>query len=173
MFFAEPELLLRTFLVAALAYAALVLLLRLSGKRTLAKWNAFDLVVTVALGSSFASVILSPDSPAAQGVLAFAALIAFQLAVTWVAVRMPRFEKAIKSRPAALLRDGKPDEAAMKRERVTLGEVRAAIRSQGIARLEEVALVVLETDGSISVIRDLGDGRPSALSDVRGFDAAS
>ncbi len=65
----------RTAVVGVLAYLALVLLLRVSGKRTLSKMNAFDLVVTVALGSTLATVLLSTDVALATGILAFTLLI--------------------------------------------------------------------------------------------------
>ena len=78
MFFDNPMALLRTLVVGTLAYVALVALLRLSGKRTLSKWNAFDMVVTVAFGSTLATALLSRDTTLAQGVLAFALLVALQ-----------------------------------------------------------------------------------------------
>jgi uncharacterized membrane protein YcaP (DUF421 family) len=161
-------LLLRTLLVALAAYAAVVAMVRVSGKRTLAKWNAFDLVVTVALGSSLATMVLSRQTPLAQGVVAFAVLVLLQLCVSWLSVRVRAFERLVKSEPALLVRDGRPDEAAMRRERVSLAEVRAAVRSKGLSRLEDAAAVVLETDGSISIITRL-EPPASALGDVKGF----
>ena len=74
--------LLRVLIVGTLAYVALVLLLRVSGKRTLSKMNAFDLVVTVALGSTLATVILSKDVALTEGVTAFALLIGLQFGIT-------------------------------------------------------------------------------------------
>ena len=82
--------LLRTLVIGVFAYAALVGLLRLSGKRTLSKMNAFDLVVTVALGSTLATVLLSKDVALLEGVLAFAVLIGLQFLVTWSSVRARR-----------------------------------------------------------------------------------
>lgn len=79
--------LLRVLVVGVSAYAVLVLFLRLSGKRTLAKLNAFDLVVTVALGSTLSSIILGKSVALLEGVLAMALLIVLQLVITWLAVR--------------------------------------------------------------------------------------
>ncbi|HSJ97985.1 MAG TPA: YetF domain-containing protein, partial [Myxococcota bacterium] len=84
----------------------------------------------------------------------------------------PALERVVKSRPALLLRNGRFEDAAMRRERVTPSEVRSAVRSSGAACLEDVAAVVLETDGSISVIRELGARGATALADVRGFEPA-
>lgn len=78
MLFGGWEGLVRTAVVGVCAYVALIVLLRASGKRTLSKMNAFDLIVTVALGSVMATVLLSKDTALAQGILAFALLISLQ-----------------------------------------------------------------------------------------------
>ncbi len=75
MFFQNWSGLLRTVVVGVLAYVALVALLRVSGKRTLSKMNAFDFVVMVALGSTLATILLSKNVALAEGVVAFAVLI--------------------------------------------------------------------------------------------------
>lgn len=158
--------LLRVLIVAVLAYASLVGFLRVSGKRTLSKMNAFDLVVTVALGSTLATILLSKDVALAEGLLALAVLIGLQFAVAWLSRRSRRVEALVKSEPSLLLHQGRFLPLALKRERVTESEVQAAIRSQGIARVEEVAAVVLETDGTFSVIKSSPSPWPSSLSDV-------
>ena len=155
----------RTLVVGVLGYVALVVLLRLSGKRTLAKMNAFDLVVTVALGSSLASLLTSKDVPLVQGVLAFGTLIALQYGVTWLAVRSATVRRSVKNEPTLLLHRGEVLAGALQRERVTEEEVRSAVRSQGVAALEDVEAVVLETDGTFSVVSRASDGT-SALRDV-------
>jgi uncharacterized membrane protein YcaP (DUF421 family) len=87
----------RIIVVGVLAYAALVLLLRVSGKRTLSKMNAFDLIVTVALGSTLATVLLSKDVSLAEGALAFALLIGLQFTVTWLSVRSLAVRRVVKA----------------------------------------------------------------------------
>jgi uncharacterized membrane protein YcaP (DUF421 family) len=145
--------LLRVVIVGTLAYVALVLLLRISGKRTLSKMNAFDLVVTVALGSTLATVILSKDVALAEGVTAFALLIALQFGITWLSVRSSTISHLVKAEPTLLLYHGLflPDQ--LRRTRVLEAEIRAAIREQGVAALTEVEAVVLETDGSFAVVK--------------------
>ncbi len=157
MFFESWFGLLRVAVVGTLAYVALVVLLRASGKRTLAKLNAFDLVVTVALGSTLATVLLSKTVALAEGVLAFAVLAGLQFGVAWLSVRSRRFSDLVKSEPTLLLHRGQFLEHAMRDQRVTRAEVLAALRSAGAARAGEVAAVVLETDGTLSVVR--GDGQ--------------
>jgi len=148
----------RVLLVGTLAYAALVVLLRVSGKRTLTKLNAFDLVVTVALGSTLATVLLSKSVALAEGVLALALLIFLQYAIAWLSVRSPGFQGVIKAEPTLLLHRGRFLEGAMRRQRITREEILAAARSSSAAEIGEIAAVVLETDGSISIIPNASPG---------------
>ena len=171
MFFDGWDGLLRVALVGTSAYFALLLMLRASGKRTLSKMNAFDFVVTVAFGSTLATVMLSKTVALAEGVLALALLVALQYLITWLSVRSPAVDRLVKSEPALLLRGGEFLRGAMRRARVTEVELLAAVRSHGESELGNVAAVVLETDGSFSVIARREEGGPaSALRDV-GADA--
>lgn len=156
----------RVAMVSILAYAALILVLRLAGKRSLAKLNAFDLVVTVALGSTLATVLLTKDVALSEGLLAFAMLAGLQWTVSRLSVAWPMFRRAVRNEPTLLCEDGQFRTQAMKAERVTKSEMEAAIRNAGIGRLEDVGVVVLETDGSMSVIRR-GEQVPDLLSNVR------
>ena len=155
----------RTLLIGVLAYVSLVFMLRVSGKRTLAKMNAFDLVVTVAIGSTLATIVLSKSVALAEGLLALALLIGMQFAISWSSTRMPWLRRIVTGEPRLLLRDGTMLDEALRDARVTREEVRAAVRSSGIGALGDVAAVVLETDGSFSVIA----GQPgAALSSLDG-----
>ena len=155
----------RTLLIGVLAYVSLVFMLRVSGKRTLAKMNAFDLVVTVAIGSTLATIVLSKSVALAEGLLALALLIGMQFAISWSSTRMPWLRRVVTDEPRLLLRDGTMLDEALRDARVTREEVHAAVRSAGIGALGEVAAVVLETDGSFSVIA----GQPgAALSSLDG-----
>jgi uncharacterized membrane protein YcaP (DUF421 family) len=157
MFFDTWSGLLRVVVVGPLAYLALVLFLRISGKRTLTKLNAFDLVVTVALGSTLSSIVLTKSVALLEGILALATLIALQYAVTWSSVRSPWVEALIKAEPTLLSHRGVLVEGAMRRQRMTRDDVLSALRSEGLDDLSQAAAVVLETDGSISVLKSLSD----------------
>jgi len=149
------------------AYALLVLFLRLSGKRTLSKMNAFDFVVTIAMGSTLASTILS-DTPVVEGAAALALLIGLQFVITWASVRWERVQTLVKSQPAIVFARGEFLSQTMTAERVTTEEIRAAARQQGVASLSEVAAVVLETDGTFTLLREFADGPSSAMASVIG-----
>ena len=143
----------RVLLVGTVAYVSLVAILRISGKRTLTKFNAFDFVVTVALGSTLATVLLSKSTPLAEGIVALALLVFLQFAITWLSVRSPWFDALVKSEPTLLLHRGEFLDGALDQQRVTRAEVLAALRSHDVIDVKDVAAVVLETDGSISVVR--------------------
>lgn len=143
----------RVFLVGTLAYVTLVLMLRVSGKRTLSKMNAFDLVVTVALGSTLATVLLSRSVPLVEGIAALALLIALQFVITWVSARSDAFQGLIKAEPTILLNRGDVLDSALLRERLTFDEIEAAVRQAGHSAIDETISVVLETDGSLSVLQ--------------------
>jgi uncharacterized membrane protein YcaP (DUF421 family) len=160
--------LLRTLTIGVLAYTSLIILLRVTGKRTLSKMNAFDFVVTVALGSTLATVLLSREVTLAQGVIALALLIGLQLIITWLSVRVRWVRRLVTGEPSLLLYRGEFLDEALKRARVTRDEVRAAVRGSGLATLDQAEAVVLETDGSFSVVRS---GNGSAESSLTGLEA--
>lgn len=153
--------LVRVLVVGSCAYLALIASLRISGKRTLAKLNAFDFIVTVALGSTLATVSLSSTVALVEGLTAFAMLIALQALVAAASARSRRVERLVKSEPTLVYRDGFLP-GAMRRERLTPDELRQAARGQGYPDVAEIRAIVLETDGTLSLLTD-----PPALSSER------
>lgn len=142
----------RILLIAPAAYIALVLILRLSGKRTLSKLNAFDFIVTIAIGSTLASVITTRSLALVEGLTALAVLVALQFAVTAASVRWPWINNVVKAEPTLLLRDGEPLPGAMRRQRITRDELEAAVRQSGGRSLDDAQAVFLETDGTLTAI---------------------
>ena len=163
--------LLRAVVVGVVAYAGLILFLRASGKRTLTKMNAFDLVVTVALGSTLATVLLTERVALLEGLTGFGVLILLQFVVTWLSVRSVAVRRLVRSEPTLLVFRGEFLHRALVAQRVTESEVLQAVRSSGLAGLEEVEAVVIESDGSLSVVTR-GAGSGSALKDVPGVGAS-
>lgn len=159
---------LRVLAVGAVAYVLLVVLLRISGKRTLSKLNAFDLVVTVAMGSMLASALLSKDVPLAESAAGMAVLITGQYLIARLSVRSRRFAHWVRAEPRLLVLNGAFLDDALTAERITRDDVLSAIRGQGLSRLEEVGAVVLETDGSLHVMKRLAQDHPGALEGVCG-----
>ena len=137
--------------------------MRVSGKRTLAQLNAFDFIVTVAFGSTLATVALSSSVAWVEGALALALLAALQFVVAWAAVHMSWFRRAVTSAPTVLVRDGRPVHSALVGQRISEESLNQIVRSAGIGGLELVAAVVLESNGKISVVPDSQLGSGSAI----------
>lgn len=142
----------RVLFTGVVAYLSLVLMLRFSGKRTLSKLNAFDLVVTVALGSVLATVILSRSVPLVDGIAALALLIALQFVITWMSIRVGWFGDLVKSEPTVVFSKGAYNRNELRKQRLTEGEILAAIRGSGHESEQMIDAVILETDGSLSVL---------------------
>lgn len=160
----------RVLVLGPLAYLALVVLLRASGKRTLSKLNAFDLVVTVALGSTLATILLSADVSLVTGITALAVLVLLQLAITWTSVRVGWVRRLVRSTATPLLRDGRPLDGPLRAQRITRDELEQALRGEGVGDASTVWMVVLESDGSMSVLPDAPDteGRGRAAGSTEG-----
>ena len=144
---------LRILLIAPAAYVALILILRMSGKRTLAKLNAFDFVVTIAIGSTLASVITSSTLSLVDGLVALGLLVGMQFIVTAASVRLPWVNDVVKAEATLLVRKGELLPGAMRRQRITSDEIEAAIRQSGGRGVQDAKAVFLETDGSLAVTR--------------------
>lgn len=152
----------RILVIGPLAYGALILLLRISGKRTLAKLNVFDLIVTVALGSTLATILLSKTVPLAEGLTSLVLLVLLQYCVAWLSGRSAKFSDLVKSEPM-LLRNGVILEGAVRRQRITHKEILAALRGAGASAPGDATAVILETDGSLSVTKSGASGGSLAL----------
>ncbi|HSJ08985.1 MAG TPA: YetF domain-containing protein [Longimicrobiales bacterium] len=157
----------RIALVGPLTYFALIIVLRVSGKRTLSKMNAFDFVVTVAMGSTLATALVSRDLSLAGGIAALGLLVALQFLITWTSMRVKWAERLVKSEPTLLFHRGGFLDDALAAERVTRDEAIAAVRQQGLGSLDAVGAIVLETDGKLSVLPAAGLD-PSVLHGVKG-----
>ena len=136
------------------AFFTLFIMVRISGKRTLAKLNAFDFIVTVTLGSTLSSMILSKVT-LAEGTVALTIIIILQYSLAWLSRSSSIMEKIINNNPTLLYYNGVFLDEAMNREGITKEEIYAEIRNFRLERLEEVRAVVLELNGEISVIKKI------------------
>lgn len=153
--------------MAPLAYAAVILFLRVAGKRMLSKMSAFDLVVTVALGSTLATILLSKDVSLAEGLVALALLLGLQYVVAWCNARSRLARRIFKSEPSLLYFGGQFLRDAMRAENVPEESIRSGMRNQGFGSVDEVHAVVLEADGSLSIVRRPTPGQEPTLTGLR------
>jgi len=170
MFFDNWHNIYRVVIVGVAAYVGLVVLLRASGNRTLSKMNSFDLVVTVAFGSTLSTILVNRDVSLAVGLAALALLVMLQLIITWCSVRSSLVGALVKTRPTVLLRQGRLRHDALRKARVTIDDVMAAVRKQGRGSLHEIDIVVLEADGSLSVVASSQAGDRSAYGGLGAVD---
>lgn len=155
----------RMAIIGVLGYLGTAFLLRITGKRSLAKWNMFDFVVTIALGSLLAAMMTGKSVSLAQGLGAIFVLLGLQWLLTFIAARSTSFDNFIKAEPRLLFHDGHFLEAAMRAERIAKSEIYAAARDSSCGDLKRVYAMVLESDGTISVISHDQSGDGSAVPD--------
>nr|WP_199269827.1 YetF domain-containing protein [Mucilaginibacter sp. JXJ CY 39] len=127
-------------------------MLRISGKRTLSQMKEFDFIVTVALGSTLATVLLNKSITLLDGVTGLGLLILLQYLLAAWSVRSKTFSKIISSEPTLIFFKGDFLPEALRKERVTENEVRSVLRSQKINSLDDVEAVVMESNGQFSVV---------------------
>jgi uncharacterized membrane protein YcaP (DUF421 family) len=160
----------RTAALSVIGFAALFILLRVSGKRTLSKLNVFDFVFVVAVGSVFAASIIDKTVTLIEGMVALTILVTIQVVLAKLAVYSRTAERIINGDPTILFKKGEFLHREMRKERITEEEVRGAIREEGVKRVEDVYAVVLENDGSLTVSWKGKKPGTSALRDVKDAD---
>ncbi len=148
----------RILVVGTLTYVTLIVLLRLSGSRSLASMNAFDFVVTVAIGAVFGRTLTAKGVALAEAVTALALLLGLQFCVAWVQKRSTAFEDLITNAPTLLYFRGRFIRPSMRRARVTEADLQGAVRKKQIGSMKEVEAIVLEPTGQFSIIKSIGDG---------------
>ena len=143
-----PDVALRT----AIVYIFLVVAIRISGKREVGQMSVLELVVILIMSDAVQNSMVGENVSIWGGLVAVTILLTLDFALRSLSLRWPRFRKAIQGEPRLLVRDGKILDGALREEDISQDEVEAAVRAHGIERVDQVALAVLETDGSISVI---------------------
>jgi uncharacterized membrane protein YcaP (DUF421 family) len=136
---------------AVVVYAALLVALRLFGKREVGQFTLYDLVFILLVANALQPAMTGPDSSVGGGIVLIAALVAANFAVGRLD-DIGIFHRLFGSSPSVLIKDGKLMPAALKREGITGDEVEMAIREHGVDSLKEVELGVLEPDGTISIV---------------------
>ncbi|MCA9766320.1 MAG: DUF421 domain-containing protein [Carnobacterium sp.] len=142
----------RTVIVGTLAYLLLIFVLRIFGKRILAKMSAFDFVVTVAFGSILATILTNNKLTLVDGMAALTLLVFLQFVLSKLILHVNFIDKLAKSEPTLLYFKGEYDEQAMKKERVLKEELYQAARSSGFVSMDDILGIVLEANGEFSVL---------------------
>lgn len=158
-FWGGYEPLLRVVVVGSITYLGIILLLRVTGKRTLATMNMFDFIVTVAIGSAYGRILTAKQVSIAEALVTFALLVSLQYIVSFFEVRSKAFSNLITSEPTLLYYQGSFLDRNLRRERISKDDLLGTVRQNNIGNLDEVEAIVLETNGSVSVIKKGGDSQ--------------
>jgi uncharacterized membrane protein YcaP (DUF421 family) len=143
-----PEIVVRT----AIVYFFLVLILRVTGKREVGQISILELIVILVISDAVQNSMVGDNTSLWGGLVAVVTLFVADNLLKFAARRSERLQKTLEGEPRLLVRDGRILTKALSEEGVDVDDVRAAARGVGIARLDDVRLAVLETDGSISII---------------------
>jgi len=136
---------------AVVIYVALLVALRIFGKREVGQFTLYDLVFILLVANALQPAITGPDTSLGGGIVLVLALVLTNASVGWLD-RFPRFHRLVAAPPAVIIKDGEYLRDVMKKEGVDQEEVETAMREHGVAEVKEVALGVLEPDGSISIV---------------------
>lgn len=156
-FMNDAVLLGRIVVIGILIYIYLIVLLRTFGKRTLSKMNAFDFIITLAIGSTFSTIIINKSISLVEGMVALAVLAFLQYVVALTMIKVPASQHVFRSKPALLYHHQQFLKETMTKERVTREEIHQFVRLQGHGSYEEIEAVILETDGSLSILTSQGE----------------
>ena len=137
---------------AVVLYVFIVGAVRLLGVRSISSLNNFDWVVLVVIGAIAGTAIVSPGVSVANAMVGIGALFALQYAVTWTFAHFPGVADTLGADKAVLVRDGEVDADKLREARITRAEIMAQVRNQGFLDLDDVDVVVLETDAQMSVV---------------------
>lgn len=137
---------------AVVILAAVILLTRLNGLRSLSKQSAFDFPITVATGSLIAGTIISKDVSIATGVVAAVGLYATQAIISLSRLGSGLFKEAVDNTPILLMEGERIDEAALRKARLTREDLMAKLRTSGVTDPSQVRAVVFETTADVSVL---------------------
>ena len=144
---------------ATVAFFFIFLVTRLVGRRELAGLEPFDLILLVVLGDLVQQGVTQSDYSVTGAITVITTLGILTVSVAWLSFRFRRLRPILEGEPVVLVQDGEPIERNLRRERLTVSELRAEARLQSIGSLAEVQWAVLETSGKISFLkRDSSDG---------------
>jgi uncharacterized membrane protein YcaP (DUF421 family) len=137
----------------AAVYLILLLIMRLSGRRTMAEVTVFDFVLLLIIAETTQQALLGDDFSITNAVVLIVTLITLDILMSYLKRWSPLAAKLLEGGPTVLVRGGKPDRHAMKRARVDDEDIMAAARARhGLRSMDEVDHAVLETDSGISII---------------------
>lgn len=158
--------LIRIVIVGFTAYVSIVIILKVSGKRTLARMSAFDFVIAVAVGAVFGRTLTTKDLSISEALTAFILLAVLQFIFAYFEGKSKVFRRIFNTNPTLLFYDGKFLEKNLHKERLDESKVIGAARKKGFGSMDDVAAVILEIDSTLSVIAKSREGQASTIKEL-------
>jgi len=138
---------------ALVVYIAVLVLVRLTGKRSVGQFTPFDMIVLILLGSAVQNSLLGDDISLLGGLILGTTLMALNWAVGFVSARSRKIDSLVEGQAVLLARDGKIFHQVLKREQISPSDFEEALRGHGLLDAENVRCAFLETNGDISIIK--------------------
>jgi uncharacterized membrane protein YcaP (DUF421 family) len=138
----------------AVVYLALLLGLRLTGKRQAGQMTPFDFLLLLLLANAVQNAMTGPDTSLAGGMVAAGTLFVLNIIVAWSVRRSARAEQMVEGTPTILIRRGQIINVNLAKEGITRDDLLRTLREHGIETVEEVRSAILEIDGTVSVIKE-------------------
>ncbi len=143
-----------TLIRAVILYILVIFSVRLMGKRQLGELQPSELVITILVSNIATLPLEDTDIPLIIGITPILALVCFEVLMSWVILRFPAMRKIISGKPKIVVRGGKPDDHALRELRLSMDDLKAALRSKDVFDFADVKYAIIETNGSISVLKE-------------------
>ena len=137
----------------AIVYLVLLVIVRMSGKRTIGQFTPFDLLVVMLLSEAVGASMVGGDESVVGGLIVAVTLVALNVSIAYIASRNQRLEVMIEGSEVLLGRDGRIFDAVLKKHRIGRNEIDHVLHAANID-LKEMTFLILETDGTINVLSD-------------------
>jgi uncharacterized membrane protein YcaP (DUF421 family) len=136
-----------------IVYFAIMVLIRISGKRTVGEFTPFDLIVVLLIGEATQGALTAGDETVTGALIVCATMVGLNFLIAFASTRSKLVDRLIEGEPVVLIRNGRVFRQAMRRNHLPENDLDEALRRHGVANRSDVALAMLETDGDISVVK--------------------
>lgn len=135
-------------------YILVIFSVRLMGKRQLGELQPSEFVITILVSNIATLPLEDSDIPLIMGITPILALVCFEVLMSWITLHFPAVRKIVSGRPKIVVRNGKPDDHALRELRLSMDDLNAALRSKDVFDIADVQYAIVETNGSISVLKE-------------------
>jgi uncharacterized membrane protein YcaP (DUF421 family) len=139
---------------ATFVYVVMLILFRVFGRTQNARHAGFDVVVLFLIGTALRKTLVADDPSLTTGILAIVTLFSLDWLMSFVTWKSERLSFIVEGRPRRIVKDGAPDEDALRRSRINLHELREKLRAKGTDDVSGVKAAYVERDGQVTVVRD-------------------